>query len=92
MARGVLTDEIQKVSKEFFGREITVRELRLLPYIDFTIKNNKVLGNISNEERAIVMEWMEKGYLTGFVSKFSVTREFYNIMQSILWLAYVEYS
>ena len=38
--RGILTDNIQKKAKEFLKREITVKELRLYPYIDYSIKNN----------------------------------------------------
>ena len=39
--RGCLNPEVQKIAKGFLGREITTRELRLYPYIDYCIKNDK---------------------------------------------------
>lgn len=37
--RGCLNSKVQKIAKGFLGREITTRELRLYPYIDYCIKN-----------------------------------------------------
>lgn len=91
--RGFLKEEIQVIARRFFEREISIRELRLLPYIDFVIKNyqkieiNKI--NINQEERAIISEWRKKGYLEGGASELVITKEFYNVMQEILWLGYV---
>ena len=37
--RGMLTDKIQEKAVSFLNREITQKELRLYPYIDYSIKN-----------------------------------------------------
>lgn len=37
--RGMLTDKIQEKAVLFLNREITQKELRLYPYIDYSIKN-----------------------------------------------------
>lgn len=33
--RGMLTDDIQHIAKKFLQREISIKELRLYPYIDY---------------------------------------------------------
>ena len=37
--RGVLTNKIQTKARSFLQREISQKELRLYPYIDYCIKN-----------------------------------------------------
>ena len=37
--RGMLTDKIQEKAVSFLNREIMQKELRLYPYIDYSIKN-----------------------------------------------------
>lgn len=37
--RGILTTEIQNKANSFLKREISQKELRLYPYIDYSIKN-----------------------------------------------------
>lgn len=90
--RGMLTDEVQAKAVEFFGTEITTRELRLLPYLDYKIKNTKSLNRnlLSVAEAAIVDRWFKAGYLVGTYARFDVTKNFYNAMQELLWLAYVK--
>ncbi|MBO5781045.1 MAG: hypothetical protein J6R08_01090 [Opitutales bacterium] len=91
--RGCLTPEIQQEAKSFLGREITVRELRLLPYIDYCLKNSFCFDDskINDEERVILKQWEESNYITySWVAGISSTKEFYDFMQRILWLGYVE--
>lgn len=93
MSRGVLTDEIKKRSSELLGYEITVRELRLMPYIDYTIKNTQSIdGNRTNsEEREILRKWQDMNFITGTLAKLGLSKQFYDAMQEILWIAYVAY-
>ena len=41
MGRGALTDEVKALSKELMGYEITVKELRLMPYALCSILYNE---------------------------------------------------
>lgn len=91
--RGCLTDEIQNLAKEYLGREITTTELRLYPYIDYCIKNGGYMdrSKMNGEEIDILHNYNEKIQLRrdrcGYVS---VTKEFYDYMQKVLWISYVE--
>lgn len=38
--RGILTEEIKQKALKFLKREIGQKELRLYPYIDYSIKNS----------------------------------------------------
>ena len=39
MSRGQLTDEVKKVSKDKLGYEISLDELRLMPYLQYCLMN-----------------------------------------------------
>jgi len=94
MGRGQLTDEIKEKAKKLLGDgNFTVRKLRLMPYlytsmIDFQkIDYNK----INQEERKILSEWKDKGFIAGGAGGFMVTKEFFDAIHEILWLGYVYY-
>ena len=89
--RGQLTEDIQKLTKDFLGREITVRELRLYPYLDFVMKNEQKLdpNKINQEERDILRKLKDEGHIEGGASGLSMTKEFYDYINQVLWLGYV---
>ena len=89
--RGELSPQIQALCKEFLGREITVRELRLMPYIDFVMKNEQRIDprKINEEEREILSVLRKEGHIEGGWSGLSISKEYYDFVQQILWLGYV---
>lgn len=89
--RGVLTEEIQNKAKAFLNREISVKELRLYPYIDYLIKNdcNGWSNKVDWQEKDILDKLYEEKHLVYTVEKIIVTREFYDFIQDILALSYV---
>lgn len=93
--RGALTEDIQKIAKSRLGREISLRELRLIPYIDNCLKNDRRIDirKVNQEERDIMRLWRNLGWLEGGASadSLAVTKEFYDAMQEILWVGYVVY-
>jgi hypothetical protein len=91
--RGQMTEYIALRSKELLGYEITVRELRLMPYIMYVLMNEQKLdpNKITAEEREIFIKWKKAGHLAGGMTGLSVTREFWDIMCSIVFLGYVAY-
>ena len=50
--RGMLTDKIQEKAVSFLNREIMQKELRLYPYIDYSIKMVVMDG--------IMIKWTKK--------------------------------
>lgn len=89
--RGMLTDEIQKISKDFLGREITIRELRLYPFLDYCLKNDWEwnLSKLNKEEKDILEELQDAKHLIFSISIFRCTKEFYDYIQLILAESYV---
>ena len=90
--RGQLTDRIKEKSKELLGYEMNVRELRLMPYIQYVMGNNQKLeiNKINDEERKILRKWKKAGYAEGGASGLRITREFWNIINEIIFLGYVD--
>lgn len=95
MSRGMLTEEIKKKSKDFLGREINTRELRLYAFIDYCLKNNGKIShqNTNEEEIEILMKLDDEGHLW-VSSRTNLTiytsQEFYDFMQEILYISYVQ--
>ena len=91
MTRGVLTDEIQGKARAFLGREITTTELRLYPYLDYLMKNTQRIdpNKCNGDDRAILQKLRTDGHIEGGASGLSMTREFYDYINDILWVGYV---
>lgn len=89
--RGALSPQIQDLCKEFLGREITIRELRLMPYIDYVMKNEQRIEpcKVNGEERDVLSMLRKEGHIEGGASGLSITKDYYNFMQQVLWLGYV---
>lgn len=101
--RGQLSNRIKQRSVELLGYEITQRELRLMPYIQYQLANNQRIDprSINEEERQILIDWVNKGYVIDGVSikgrpmmsenaKLKVTKKFWDSMLEIIWLGYVD--
>lgn len=90
--RGQLTDRAQKIAKEKLGREISTRELRLYPYIQYVMMNSQKLeiSKISSEERMILKKLKEEGHIEGGASGLSITKYFWDYLCEILFETYVD--
>lgn len=91
MARGALTPEIQSMARKFLGREISRTELRLYPYLDFVMKNNQKVdpNKVNDEDRQVLSTLRKEGHIEGGASGLSMTREFYDYINDVLWHGYV---
>lgn len=89
--RGKLTNEIQGLAKDFLGREITTRELRLYPYLDYLMKNEQQIDprRVNREERDVLQKLREEKHIEGGASGLSMTKEFYDYINQVLWFGYV---
>mgnify|MGYP001566902931 CR=1 FL=1 len=90
--RGELTKEVQKIAKEHFGREITLRELRLMPYVQYQMMNEQKIepNRINAEERQVLSIWRKEGHIEGGASGLYITKEFWDTINQILFSAYVD--
>jgi hypothetical protein len=90
--RGVLTKEIKAKSKELLGYEIDVLELRLMPYVQYVMTNEQRIDprHISQDERGILSKWRKAGHIEGGASGMQITKEFWDIVCELIFMAYVD--
>lgn len=90
--RGMLCESVINKSKEFLGEEITIKELRLYPYLDYVWKNGGCieLSKITREENNIIKKRASEGHMIKEGTSIYPTREFYDYVQDILADTYVE--
>ena len=62
-----------------------------MPYIQFTMMNDQYLNpeKLNGPERKILQKWREAGHIAGGISGLSITREFWDIINDILFEGYV---
>ncbi len=89
--RGILNNEIKAISEKFLGRKISQTELRLYPYLDYQMKNDKKIEpkRINADERLILATLRNEGHISGGASGLQMTKEFYDYIQQVLWFGYV---
>jgi len=92
MTRGELSKRVLKKALDIIGRKISIRELRLMPYIQYVMMNEQKLdiAKINGDERKILKKWKEEGFIEGGASGLSVTKDFWDFINEILFLAYVD--
>lgn len=92
--RGQLTQAIKDKALQLLGKEITQVELRLMPYAHHVMLNEQALDQrkINSEERAILSDWRERGWIEGGAAGMAITKEFYDAMCELLWLGYVAFA
>lgn len=90
--RGCLTKEIKEKAEKYLGREFTVTELRLYPYIQYCVMNGGYIerSKINAEERDILRNLeSEKNLIRGFSGQIYPTREFWMFLNDIMADTYV---
>jgi hypothetical protein len=92
MGRGSLSRKCSDKSKEVLGREITLTELRLMPYIQYTMMNEQKLDprKINQDEREVLSLWKKEGHIEGGITGLRITKNFWDAINEILWISYVE--
>lgn len=97
--RGCLTDEIKEKAEKYLGREFTVKELRLYPYIQYCVMNGGYIDRVktSSAERDILQKLVDEKHLKrgyqdvkrGYPDDFYPTREFWMFLNDIMADTYV---
>jgi hypothetical protein len=86
----MLSYETKRTARMILGHNITLRELRLLPYIDHCCKNSCFhYERVNIEEMAILKDWEAKNFLR-IGETLRVSQYFYSFMCHALWDSYVE--
>lgn len=89
--RGQLNDEVQRYAREFLGREMSIVELRLIPYVQYVMINEQRIDpcKCNQADREILQLWREAGHIEGGASGLAITKEFWDFMCEVLFLTYV---
>lgn len=93
MKRGQLTEAIKQKAMELLGVEITQREMRLMPFVQYCAVNDGFIDHIrtNDAEREILARWESLGF-GGFTGpRLDIQKRFWDAMGEIIWLAYVVY-
>ncbi len=90
--RGSLTKRIKAKSKELLGYEISQKELRLMPYVQYVMVNDQKISirHCNQDDRDVLQKWREAGHIEGGASGLQITEEFWNIICEIVRLGYVD--
>lgn len=92
--RGQLTNRIKAKSKELLGYEISEPELRLMPYFQYKMINEKRLdpAHLDGVDREILSKWKKEGRMEGGISTDSlgITKEFWDAICELIYLGYVD--
>lgn len=89
--RECLDEQLSEKYKDFLGHPMTVRELWLIPYLQYLAVNRRPwnIRKMSQSEVEIYNEWQRKGWLlAGSTAPLRVSREFWDFMNDVLWDAY----
>lgn len=96
MGRGMLTEEVKAKALEVMGLPIDQVELRLMPYVHYCVINEQAMEprKVNQTEREILQVWRDRGWLEGGASAGGpqITREFYDILNEIIWVGYIDYT
>ena len=90
--RGFLTENFKNEAKEYLGREITQKELRLYPYLCFCAVDHERISRAktTDEEQEIITILENEGHLVReYPSYMHPTKEFYMFMQKAIVECYV---
>ena len=93
MSRGSFNKGVQEAAKKHIDREISLIELRLIPYIQYVMTNDQKVDprRINQEERDVLSSWRKDGFIGGGATRLSITKEFWDFMCEVLFYSYVTY-
>jgi hypothetical protein len=90
--RGFLTEEFKQEANKYLGRELTITELRLYPYLCLcAVDWQRVERSKTTPEEQEIMKMLEKEkrLVREYPSYMHPTKEFYMFMQKALMECYV---
>ena len=75
----------------FLDRKINTTELRLYSYLDYLMKNKQRIdpNRVNQEDRDVLRKLKKEEHIEGGASGLSMTKEFYDYINQVLWFSYV---
>ena len=91
MRRGNLTDEAKEKWMKLLKEELTIRKLRLLPYLHHVLVDGGGWLDpvkMNDEEQKILTDWRLKRFIGGEKNKLVMTKKFWDAISELIWLTY----
>jgi len=91
LGRGEFTVELAWYVLGKYGIAIDVGVLRLMPYLMYLVVNGESVSRrrVKEDEESIIIEMVANGWIKLPYDDLSVTREFYDMANDILWYSYI---
>ncbi len=91
--RGELTKEVQEIAQERLGRDITLQELRLIPYVQFVMVNEQVVSRhkMTPDGYVILDKWEKEKLISLNGPCVEISKLFWDFVCEVLYWAYVKY-
>jgi hypothetical protein len=88
--RGRFDQGVKDLFKKHLGREGSVIELRLIPYLQYVMVNDKHIERISvsNEEREIIDLLYSEGHIVELAGHVYCTKAYWDFMSEVLYFSY----
>ena len=93
MGRGQLTPEVQAKAVELLGRKVTLKELKLMRDYQRALLDVSYFDRRprSGEDCEVLDLWESEGCVVDMPSEVMVTKDFWDVIHEILFLAYVRF-
>ncbi len=82
---------VKKDFEKFFGRDPSLREIRLFPYLTYSLMNQKIeREKMNSEERELLTNYERQGFIKKRGTDIGCTKEFWDFMTDIVYKTYVQ--
>lgn len=90
--RGQPTTNTPSICKQYGVSNLTVKEIKLIPYLLYACVNFGVLNRnkINREEAEILLNWQDQNYIAWTANNIFISEHFYNFCNAIVFDSYVE--
>lgn len=96
MGRGMLTDNVKgtavsvSIANGIDLKNLSVRELRLMPYLLNQAIDHGCLTNINAEEAEIIQRWKDNNWIMEAQGRVTISPAFYACVTAIVYAGYID--
>ena len=82
---------INPMFQQMFGRNTSILELRLLPFLMYSLTDQCIeRSKLRSGERELLEEYQSKGFIVKNGTDIGCTKEFWNFISSVVYDSYVQ--
>lgn len=89
ISHGEFTEKVKEISKKHLSREITEKEFKIIPFVNFYIvSNNFIENNFNHSQLNILNKWLKEFIGLSFFP-LKITKEFWSFINEIIYYGYI---